>query len=67
MFCLLVCLCEGVRNPGTGVIDACELPCRYWELNPDPLEDEPVLLLLNHLSEPIFLSGGEKKKKGSLS
>ena len=29
---------EGVRCPGTGVTDGCELPCGCWELNPGPLE-----------------------------
>ena len=37
-------LCEGVRSPGTGVTDNCELPCGYWELNPGPLEEQAVLL-----------------------
>jgi hypothetical protein len=44
MFCWHVCLCEGVRSPETGVIDSCELPCGYWELNPGPLEEQVVLL-----------------------
>lgn len=34
--CLHVCLYEGVRCPRTGVIDSCELPCRYWKGNPGP-------------------------------
>jgi hypothetical protein len=28
---------EGVRLPGTRLTDGCELPCRFWELNPGPL------------------------------
>jgi hypothetical protein len=43
VFCLDLCLCEGVRSPGTGIIDNCELPCGCWELNPGPLEEQPVL------------------------
>jgi hypothetical protein len=39
-----MCLCEGVRTPGIGIIDCYELPCRCWELNPDPLQEQPVLL-----------------------
>jgi hypothetical protein len=42
---------EHVGCPGTGVTGICELPCRCWELNPESLEDQPVLLtaeLLNH-------------------
>lgn len=44
MFCLHVCLCEGVRNPETGVNDSCELPHKCWEQNRRPLEDQPLLL-----------------------
>ena len=36
------CVC--VRVSGTGVTDSCELPCGYWELNPSPLEEQPVFL-----------------------
>jgi hypothetical protein len=32
---------EGVRYPG--VADACEPICRFWELNPGPLERAAVL------------------------
>ena len=35
---------ESVRFPGMGVTDSCELPCRCWELNPGPLEEQPMLL-----------------------
>jgi len=42
-FCPQVCLFEGVRSPGTGATDSCELPCGCWELNPGPLEEHPVL------------------------
>jgi len=40
--CLCVCLCEGSRSPGTGVTDSCELSYGCWELNPGPLEEQPV-------------------------
>ena len=42
------CLCVCVRHqiPGTGVTDRGELPCRCWELNLGPLEEQPVLF--NH-------------------
>jgi hypothetical protein len=33
VFGLHICLCKGVRSPGTGVTDNCELLC--WELNTD--------------------------------
>ena len=35
---------EGVRFPGSRVIDDCEPPREYWELNLGPLEGQPVLL-----------------------
>ena len=40
VFCLHVHLCEGVRSPGTGVTDKCELPCGCWEMNLGPLEEQ---------------------------
>lgn len=44
VFVLHVCLYEGVRSPGTTVIDICELPCGFWKLNQGPPEGQPVLL-----------------------
>jgi hypothetical protein len=42
---LLACMsCEGVGPSGTGVTDCRELPCRCWELNQGPLEEQPALL-----------------------
>ena len=53
VFCLQACLCttcvpgteevKGVRSPGTGVTGMCELSYRCWDLNIDPLEEEPML------------------------
>ena len=43
VFCLLVCLCEGARSPGMGITDSCELLCRCWELNLNPLAKQSVL------------------------
>lgn len=34
---------EGIGSPGAGVTEGCELPCRYGELNLDPMEEQPVL------------------------
>jgi hypothetical protein len=34
----------GVGSPGAGVTDICELPCGYWELKSDHLEEQAVLL-----------------------
>jgi hypothetical protein len=35
---------EGVRPPGTGVREDCELLCGCWELNLGLLEEQPVHL-----------------------
>jgi hypothetical protein len=42
VFCLHVCLC------GCGLdleLDSCELLCGCWELNPGPVEKQPVLVI----------------------
>jgi hypothetical protein len=48
--CLYVC--DGVRSPGTGIIDSYELPCGCWELNPYPLEKQPVFLPIKPTLQP---------------
>jgi hypothetical protein len=54
MFCLHVCLCVGVRPPGAGVTDNCQLPCRHWELNWGSLVE-------NHRTiSPVFLDSFSK-------
>lgn len=35
---------EGVRSSGPGVTEGCEQACVCWELNPGPLQGQPVLL-----------------------
>lgn len=40
----VVCLCEGVRYSGTGVIVSCELPRGCWEMNLGLVEAQSVLL-----------------------
>ena len=42
MFCLHICLCEGVGFLGIGVTDSRELPCGCIELNP-PISPAPPL------------------------
>jgi len=56
--CVCVCVCvhkcvcawcsskseEGIGSLGNGGTDAYEASCRCWESNPDPLEEQPVLL-----------------------
>ena len=46
LFCLHVCLYEGVGSPEIGVTDNYELPCCSWELNSGRLEDQPSYQLL---------------------
>lgn len=43
VFCLHVCLCEGVRFLQTRVTENCELLCGCWESSLSPLEEQ-----LNH-------------------
>lgn len=40
---------EGVGPPGTGVMGGCEPLCGCWELNPSPLQEQQVFLMLNQL------------------
>ena len=55
MFCInvwnmrLVCIVpaearRGAGSPGTGATGGCEPPCRCWEPNLGPLQEQPVLL-----------------------
>lgn len=52
---LFLCEFVFVRSPGPGITDSCELPSGCWELNPVPLEEQPVFLIAE-LSELYFLS-----------
>jgi hypothetical protein len=55
VFCLHMCLCENVGSPGAGVTDSCELPCMCWELSPDPLEEQLVLLITEASPQPPLM------------
>jgi hypothetical protein len=50
---------EGVESSGAEVMDGFELPCRSWELNLGPLEEQPQSVLLTmevSLSQPqVFI------------
>jgi hypothetical protein len=37
------------------LIDNCMLPCGCWELNPSPLEEQPVLISTEPSLQPLFL------------
>lgn len=45
---------EGIGPAGIGILDGSEPPCGGWESNHGPLQEEQVLLLLSHLSNPIL-------------
>lgn len=34
---------RALRTPGTGIAVACQPPRGFWELNLDPLQEQPVL------------------------
>ena len=35
---------EAIRHHRTRVTCSCDSPCGYWEQNPDPLKEQPVIL-----------------------
>ena len=48
---------EGGRVSGPGITDGCEPPCDCWELNPSPLQKQPVFLATEpSLAASTFLS-----------
>jgi hypothetical protein len=58
-----------VGSPGAEVVDSCDPPCECWELNLDPLEEQPVLLTAGPSFQPtpyplkiLFCSKCEEKK-----
>ena len=53
MQCLVRDPKEDVGSPGTGV--GCRISCGCWELNPAPLEEQPVLLTTKVSFQPPFL------------
>lgn len=60
VFCLHVCLCtvdvpsacRGHQTSWNCTHRGCELPCRYWERNPDSLEEQPELLITEPSLQP---------------
>jgi len=59
---LHVCMCawcpqmtkEDSGSPATEVTDGCELPCGRCKLNPDPLENQSVLLTIRLYNQPLL-------------
>lgn len=48
----------GFGFPETVVKNSCELPCRRWESNSHPLEEEQSSFPLSHVSSPMKLPNG---------
>jgi hypothetical protein len=47
---------KGIGSPGTGATDDCEPSCGCQKSSMHPLEEQPVLLTMSHLSSPqIFI------------
>lgn len=62
MLCLHVCLCDGASSWS----NSCELPCKYRELNPGPLEEQMVLCVLSLACLDILFSCLTKIAKNKL-
>ena len=45
-----------VRYPGAGGTDGFELLCSCWESNPDPLEEQSMLLTTEPSLSPFFMT-----------
>lgn len=39
-----VCVCGSIGSPEIRVTVSWEQPCGYWELSPNPLDEQPVIL-----------------------
>lgn len=55
VFSLHLCLCEGVRTSGAGVIDSAQLPNGCWELNVGLLQEQQVLLAVELPRQPTHI------------
>ena len=64
--CMNVCECtcvmqcpwrsgEGVGSPGTAVSNGCYMTYGCWELNPDPLQEQSMLLTPEPALQPHIL------------
>lgn len=46
---------EGVSSPGTEVMGSYEAPCEYSESNPDPWEEQSLLLAPEFYNQPQII------------
>ena len=46
---------ECLRSPENEVTNVCEPPCKCWELNSSPLEEQPVLLTAKPSLQPLHI------------
>ena len=52
---LSVCMSAGQKRAPDLITDGCEPPCRCWELNSGPLEEQAMLLTTEPSLQPISL------------
>jgi hypothetical protein len=55
---LFACMAANQKRTSDPSINGCELPCCCWELNSEPLEEQPVILTFDPSLRPSL-----KKKK----
>lgn len=55
-------LCAGVRVPGAGIADRCELPGGSWELNHGPVEEQAVFSTAEPSLQPQYIFFYERKR-----
>jgi hypothetical protein len=46
----------GIGSSGTGITGSGRMPCRYWKLNLDPLQKQPVLLTTKPSLQPSTIN-----------
>ena len=46
---------DSLRSSGTEVTGNCEMPCGCWDLNPGPLEEQPMFLITGPSLQPLSL------------
>lgn len=54
---------DGIRSPGTVIMNGCDLPCRYQEMNLCLLQNQQVLLVAELFIQPPKIKQIFKKMK----
>lgn len=55
---------RGIRSHETGITGSCERPCRFWELNPDDLQEQQVSLTIEPSLQTINMFSMKEILKG---